>query len=130
MSEISLELEFNTHDGITVGTITHTQMLDGTNVASFGAQALAYVEEHPNPKLIINFENINYMSSAGLTELLRINEALKPDGEPVHLWGLNNDIYNVFRITNLDKMFTIHNDDTIDSACSSFKETVQPGSGI
>lgn len=130
MSEESLKLEFSKQDGITVGTITHTQMLDGTNVASFGAQALAYVEEHPDLKLMINFENINYMSSAGLTELLKINDALKTDGRPVHLWGLNKDIDNVFRITNLDKMFTIHNEDTIDLACSSFKETVQPGTGI
>lgn len=129
MDEALLTIEFDAQDGITVATITDTHMLDGTTVATFGEQSLAYVGEHRGANLIVNFENINYMSSAGLTELLRINEAVKPDGGAVHLWGLNKDIQYVFRITNLDKLFVIHSEDTLDQARSSFRETVQSGTG-
>ena len=127
MSDTSLTVEFDSSDSITVGTITNTTMLDGTNVATFSEQALSYVTENPGLNLLINFENIQYMSSAGLTELLRINEALKPQKTSVHLWGLNSDIQNVFRITNLDQLFVIHCDDSLDQACTCYRDTVQTG---
>lgn len=80
------------------------------------------------------------MSSAGLTELLRINEVLKPRNRVVHLCGLNKDIYNVFRITNLDSIFVIHESDSTEDAAAEFNasvgpdvssapEAVQPGTG-
>lgn len=130
MSDASLKVEFNTSDSITIGTILNTEMLDGTNVATFGAQSLDYVQEHPGLNLLINFENIRYMSSAGLTELLRIREALKPQNGDVQLWGVNKDIANVFRITNLDKIFKIHHDESLDQARSCFSQSVQPEPGM
>ena len=129
MSDASLTVEFDTNAAITVGTIMNTEMLDGTNVAAFGEQSLDYVQEHPGLNLLINFENIRYMSSAGLTELLRIREALMPNNGAVQLWGVNKDIANVFRITNLDKIFKIHNDESLDQACTCFSQSVQPESG-
>ena len=139
MSDNSLTLEFDSHDSATVATITNATMLDATNVISFGRQATDYIKEHSCTNMLINFEQIQYMSSAGLTELLRVNEALKPQHGAVHLYGLNNDIYNVFRITNLDTIFIIHTTDTLDLAIaklgeasnssSTEPEAIQPGTG-
>jgi anti-sigma B factor antagonist len=133
MPEPELDLDFIQNGQITIATIVHAKMLDATNVRSFGDKAIAHIESNPNTKLLVNFEHIQYMSSAGLTELLRMNEALKPSGHVVHLFGLNKDIYNVFRITNLHTVFTIHTTDTLDEAAQEFNnapnepETLQPG---
>jgi anti-anti-sigma factor len=116
MLDNSLTLEFESHGLATVANITNATMLDTTNVISFGRQAIDYINDHSCANMLINFEQIQYMSSAGLTELLRINEALKPQHGAVHLFGINSDIFNVFRITNLDTVFVIHTTDTIDLA--------------
>lgn len=139
MTDNSLALDFTPHDTATVATITNATMLDATNVVSFGQQAIKYVKENSCINILINFEHIQYMSSAGLTELLRINEVLKPQQGSVHLYGLNKDIHNVFRITNLDSIFVIHTTDTINLAIAEFcgtsdssptePEAIQPGTG-
>lgn len=134
MPNTPLELEFTINNEVTVATIAKAKMLDATNVVSFGELALEYVQAHQGLKLLVNFQNVQYMSSAGLTELLRINEAMKPQHTAVHLCGLNDDISNVFRITNLDKVFVIHATDSVEDAAAEFNatlpsETIQPGSG-
>lgn len=140
MSENALNLDFESKGSITVATIVNAKLLDATNVVSFRAMALDHVQAHEEINLLINFEHIQYMSSAGLTELLRINEVLKPRNRVVHLCGLNKDIYNVFRITNLDSIFVIHESDSTEDAAAEFNasvgpdvssapEAVQPGTG-
>ena len=116
MVEKSIAVEFSPSDSVTVATIIHSTLLDATNGTQFGDRVLAYLKNHSGIQLLLNFEQVNYMSSAGLTELLRINEALQAWGASVHLCGLNCDIHNVFCITNLDKLFAIHTTDSVDEA--------------
>ena len=140
MSENTLNLDFEQTGAVTVATIVNAKTLDATNVISFGQIAIEHVQAHEGIHILINFEHIQYMSSAGLTELLRINDALSSKENTVHLWGLNKDIHNVFRITNLDTIFVIHETDTLDAAIAECNarldsgspadtEAVQPGTG-
>lgn len=127
MSDKALNLEFTSNGSITIATIVNAKMLDATNVVSFGKMAVDHVQAHEEVNLLVSFEHIRYMSSAGLTELLRINEILKPRQRRVHLWGLNKDIHNVFRITSLDTVFTIHSSDSLDAAIAEFSATLDSG---
>ena len=116
MEEQTIHVDFSIEGDITVATITQSSMLDATNSTRFGTQVIDYLKSHEGIQLIVNFEHVNYMSSAGLTELLRINEALQAWGTTVRLWGLNCDIHNVFCITHLDKLFVILKADSLDQA--------------
>ncbi|MDP7638678.1 MAG: hypothetical protein QGG73_03035, partial [Candidatus Hydrogenedentes bacterium] len=42
----------------------------------------------------------------------------------VRLTGLTNDIRKVFQITNLEKLFVIHDDDTVEQAVSRFERAL------
>lgn len=117
-------VKFDELDGITVGTVEGTSILDGVNVSSFGDRVIEHVKDKTGVHLLLNFENITYMSSAGLTELLRINQVVKPAGGSTRLCGLTNDIEKVFRITNLDKMFSIHHEENVESAAQRFKRSL------
>jgi len=101
---------FEKQGAITVATIKATRVLDALNVTEFGQELLKYVNEHPATNLLINFEHVHYLSSAVLTELLRIKEALESTNGSLRLCALNKDIRRVFEITNLDKIFTIYDD--------------------
>ena len=116
MEEKSIQVHYATHKNVTVATITGSKLLDATNSKVFGDQVLGYLSTRENIQLLINFEHVSYMSSAGLTELLRINEALQAWSATVRLWGLNCDIHNVFTITHLDKLFVIMQTDSLETA--------------
>lgn len=109
---------------VTVGTISGTTVLDGLNVADFGNGVLEYVKGKPGLHLLLNFEHITYMSSAGLTELLRINEALQASRGSIRLCNLSCDIRKVFKITNLDQMFAIHEDENLGSAVQRYERSL------
>lgn len=55
----------------------------------------------------INFEDLEYISSAGLGSLLHFYTRLKSDGHSVKLKNLNKHVREVFRYSKLDGVFTI-----------------------
>ena len=118
------QLSFDERGAITVGTISDANMLDAMNVTEFGNEVLAFVKGKDGVHLLLNFANVDYMSSAALTELLRINENLQKANGSVRLTGLTKDIRKVFQITNLEKLFVIHDDDSVDVAVSRFERAL------
>lgn len=112
MSEASDQiLDFSQEGAIIVGTIRTSSVLSAINVAEFGNEVVAYVESRPGINLLLNFEHVDYLSSAVLTELLRVNKAIEGVNGKLRLCSLSKVILEVFQITNLDKMFTIYNED-------------------
>lgn len=101
-------VEFSERGVITVGEIHAGSVLDAMNVSQFGAEVASHVKRNPGLKLLLDFHRVEYLSSAVLTELLRINQACKEVGGDLRLCALNADIHKVFEITNLDKLFTIY----------------------
>lgn len=103
-------LDFKQHGKITIGTIHSASVLDALNVTEFGQQTVAFVTKKRGVQLLLNFEHVGYLSSAVLTELLRIKEAAEQHEGGLRLCAVSDDIRKVFEITNLDKVFTIYGD--------------------
>jgi anti-anti-sigma factor len=101
---------FETVDNITVGRVGAASVLDAVNVTQFGNEVLEFVKGKLGINLMLDFENVDYLSSAVLTELLRVNEAIQEQKGNLRLCGLKGDVRKVFEITNLDKVFTIYGD--------------------
>ena len=107
MSEDRL-LDFKQHGKITLGTIHSASVLDALNVTEFGQETVNFVNKRKGVQLLLNFEHVGYLSSAVLTELLRIKEAAENNGGGLRLCAVTDDIRKVFEITNLDKVFVIY----------------------
>lgn len=118
------QLSFEEHGKITVATIHDANMFDTVNVSHFGNTVLEFIKDKPGLRLLLNFEKVDYMSSAALTELLRINEALRKDKGTVRLCNLTKDIRKVFEITNLEKLFVIHENDDVQTALTRFERSL------
>lgn len=95
---------------VKVGTIRTSSVLSAANIAEFGLEVLEYIRQHPGINLVLNFEHVDYLSSAVLNELLRVNRAIHEKGGNLRLCAVAPAIQEVFQITNLDKIFTIHSD--------------------
>ena len=96
---------------ITVATIRASSVLSALNVVEFGNEVLAHVRERKGINLLLNFEHVDYLSSAVLTELLRVNRAIQEADGRLRLCGISPTIREIFEITNLDKLFSLHDDD-------------------
>ncbi|HOE65429.1 MAG TPA: STAS domain-containing protein [Candidatus Hydrogenedentes bacterium] len=107
MSDPSI-LVFESHGRIVEGRIQATSVLDAMNVARFGAEAIGFIKTHAGVNLLLDFTQVDYLSSAVLTELLRIHETIKTVNGSLRLCGMNPDIQKVFEITNLNKVFTLY----------------------
>lgn len=117
-------MKFEDFGEITVATIRAAKVLDALNVTEFGQEVLEYVKDHPETHMLIDFQYVHYLSSAVLTELLRIKEALETKKGALRLCNLNADIRRVFEITNLDQVFIIYDGDT-EACVERYKRALQ-----
>lgn len=124
-SEKAPIVEYAAHGAITVGTVRAARVLDAVNVIEFGSRLLEYVDQHPGVHLLLSFSQVNYLSSAALTELLKVNEAVQRTGGSVRLCALSAEIASVFQITNLDKLFVIEPGESVQHALQRYERSLQ-----
>lgn len=104
-------IDFRVVGRVHVGEIRASSVLSTLNVAEFGSEVYSYVESHPGLNLLLDFSNVDYLSSAVLTELLRTNKAIQETNGRLHLCAVAPTIREIFEITNLDRVFVISGDD-------------------
>ena len=57
--------------------------------------------------LIIDFTNLEYISSAGLRVLIATQKKLKPENIPMTIINVNDKINEIFRMSGFDKILKI-----------------------
>ena len=66
-------------------------------------------ENHPN-KIVVDFEKVKFFSSQVLAVLLDIRAKLKAYDGKVVISAIKPQLYRIFKITNLDKVFNFFPD--------------------
>ena len=94
-------VQFREQEGFVIGAVTASKVLDALNVTDFGEEVLAYVSAHSGLRLILDFEKVHYLSSAVLTELLRIKDAVEDNGGGIRLAGLRDEHRRVIQLRYL-----------------------------
>jgi len=94
-------------------------ILDEANIQLIGEEIASIVEASPKPKLLISFTNVDHLSSAALGTLITINNKVRQVSGQLRLSDIDPQIYEVFVITKLNKLFEIH--ETAVDALKSFK---------
>ena len=62
-------------------------------------------------KILLNFMNVEFLSSAALGKLITLDKKLKAAKGQLKLSSIRPEIYEVFAITRLNKLFDIHDDE-------------------
>ena len=106
------------------GEVTRIEFLDRNileeaSIQQIGEEIGQIIDESGNPKLLISFENVEHLSSAALGTLITINNKIRQRGGQLRLSNIDEQIYEVFVITKLNKLFQIH--DNAEKARSTFK---------
>src|SRR6202162_909517 len=104
-------LEVEDIGDVTVGNFVERKILDEQNIQIIGDQLFSLVDEVGRRKLLLNFGNVEYLSSAALGKLITLNKKLQAAGGKLILCNIDPQIYEVFEITKLKKLFNIHKEE-------------------
>jgi anti-sigma B factor antagonist len=69
------------------------------------------VDEEGCRKLLLNFGNVEFLSSAALGKLITLNKKLLAAKGRLILCNIDPQIHEVFEITKLDKFFNIQKEE-------------------
>lgn len=84
------------------------RILDEANIQMIGEELNLLVDEQARHKLLLNFSNVEFLSSAALGKLITLNRKVGGiQGGKLVLCGISKDILEVFEITRLVNLFTI-----------------------
>jgi anti-sigma B factor antagonist len=104
-------LEVEDMGDIAVVNFIDKKILDEQNIQMIGDDLFRLVDELGRRKILLNFSNVEFLSSAALGKLITLNRKVQAVKGKLVLCGLTNDILEVFAITKLDKLFTIHREE-------------------
>jgi anti-anti-sigma factor len=91
--------------------------LDTATVAEAEGEINRVLEEGGN-QVLINFENLNYISSAGLRILLATAKKLKTSGGNLVICSLNETVQEVFDISGFSSILSVASNE--DEALGAF----------
>ena len=100
-------LEVEDIGDVTVVNFVDRKILDEQNIQAIGEQLFSLVEQEGIKKMLLNFGNVEYLSSAALGKLITLNKKLQQAGGKLILCNIDPQIHEVFEITKLDKFFKI-----------------------
>lgn len=98
-------LEVSEVSDVTVVRFVDRKILDEANIQELGAELFALVEEENRTKLLLNFSAVEFLSSAALGKLITLDKKVKAHNGKLKLTNIRPEIYEVFAITKLNKLF-------------------------
>jgi anti-sigma B factor antagonist len=104
-------LEVEDIGDVTVVNFTDKKILDEQNIQVIGEQLFSLVDELGRKKILLNFSNVEYLSSAALGKFITLNKKVNGSGGKLILCTIDPTIYEVFEITKLNKVFNIQKDE-------------------
>lgn len=105
MSTGTRRLELEEVGDVTVAKFIDKKILDEGNIQIIGNQLFALIEEDGRQKIVLDFSNVEYLSSAALGKLITMDKKMKTAKGQLRLCAIRPDIYEVFAITKLNKLF-------------------------
>lgn len=94
------------------------KILEELSIHEIGEELKGLAESEPKAKLLLDFENVDHLASAALGMLITLHKKVQEKNGALKLSNINRQIFQVFKITRLNRVFDIH--DTAAQALDSF----------
>jgi anti-sigma B factor antagonist len=103
---------------VTVVRFVDRKILDEANIQELGQELFHLIEDEKRQNLLLNFSSVEFLSSAALGKLITLDKKVKAHSGKLKLSNIRPEIYEVFAITKLNKLFDIKDDEA--DALASF----------
>lgn len=107
MSQTTPPLSVTQQEDIRIVEFVHNKILDEANITEIGQALTALIDEQTPPKLLLDFSSVDHLSSAALGMLINANNRIKQRNGQLRLTNIKPQIFEVFVITQLTKLFRI-----------------------
>lgn len=118
MSPATSHIRVQDQGGVKRIEFVERNILDEANIQQIGDEIGRVVDSQDEPRVLISFTNVDHLSSAALGTLITINNKIRGKDGQLRLAEIDPQIYEVFVITKLNKLFQIF--DTTEQALASF----------
>jgi anti-sigma B factor antagonist len=108
MSDAPSPVAVVNHGPIRIVEFVQSKILDEANIAEIGTRVGEVIESEHRPRLLLDFRNVDHLSSAALGMLINANNRVREKNGELRLCDIKRQIFEVFTITKLDKLFRIY----------------------
>ena len=103
---------------VTVVKFVDKKILDEASIQKLGVELFSLVEHDNRKSVLLNFSNVEFLSSAALGKLITLDRKVKAAKGRLKMSNIRPEIFEVFQITKLNKVFDIRKDEV--EAISAF----------
>ena len=96
---------------VTIVRFRDRKIVEDINIQEWGAEMFGLVDTEKREKLLLNFSTVDFLSSAALGKLITLDKRVKATGGVLKLSNIRPEIYEVFTITKLNRLFDIKVDE-------------------
>jgi anti-sigma B factor antagonist len=107
MSESPARVSVSQQKDVTLVEFTENKILDEMNITEIGQALSDLIISRDKTKLLLDFSNVDHLSSAALGMLINVNNKLKEQSGQLRLSNIRPQIFEVFKITGLTRIFKI-----------------------
>lgn len=86
------------------------KILDDAVLDEIRAELAQLIGKASGPDVLLDFSNVEFMSSAMLGLLGQMHRKISTGHGRLKMCSIRPEIFQVFKLTNLDKLFSIHKD--------------------
>jgi anti-sigma B factor antagonist len=104
------EIEITEFDGGAVVAFRSASLGDVEQLRMVSKEIDGYVDAKMPRRLVVDFDGVKFFSSQVLGILLQLRSRLIKCGGLVVISGINPQLYRVFKITNLERIFEFYPD--------------------
>ena len=87
------------------------KIIEDLGIQELGQELFQLVEVENHKKLVLNFSTVDFLSSAALGKLITLDKKMKAADGMLKLCNIRPEIYEVFAITRLNRLFDIKDEE-------------------
>jgi anti-anti-sigma factor len=95
---------------VTIASFQHASILDVLAVQTLRSEFEALIRSGQHDRIVIDFSEVRFLASHALGMLLVLRSKADPLGAKLAFAGLRPELERVFRLANLDRLFTFYPD--------------------
>jgi len=104
------KLEISEGGDVTVVRFRDRRIANTLEIELVGQELYRLVEEGKHKRLVLDFSNVDYLSSALIGKLISLNAKVQAGNGSVKLCSLRPEVFEIFHTCQLDRIFSINKD--------------------
>ena len=94
-------------DDVLLAYFQDVRIIDESRIVGLGKELMELINNSNNEKIILNFQNVSFMSSAMIGKLVLFGKQCKTAKVQLRMCNINDNVEEVFNLMKLGKVFAI-----------------------